>query len=162
RERLRPPVGASRPSSLAVHLVLQRPQGRRGRLAERADLTPVVLVGRLAGAVVELELFQRRERAVALLDELEMRLVAFGRGVEAVVLRGGLPQERQGDEHDDDRGERHTRSECEGRHARAGASLETSRRCSRASGQTATADPSRNTMPAIQIKLTSGLTSTFT
>ena len=89
-----------------------------------------------------------------------MRL-PLARRVEPVVGRDGLAQERQRDEqhgacrHDDAEHER------DDRHARAGASRVTSRRCSRASGHSATSEPSRNTKPATQIRLTSGLTSTF-
>ena len=48
---------------------VERPQRVRGRAAERPDHGAVVDVVDLAGAVVELELLQRGERVVALLDQ---------------------------------------------------------------------------------------------
>ena len=66
---------------------LERPQ-RFGRLApQRADELAVVLVRDLAGAVVELELLQRRERAVALLGQLERAAAPARPARRAVVVR---------------------------------------------------------------------------
>jgi len=59
----------------------------RRAAAQRPDERPVVLVRDLPGAVVELELLERGERPVALLDEREP-VLRLGRGcVEPVVPR---------------------------------------------------------------------------
>ena len=108
--------------------------------------------------MVELELLQRCQRAVALLDEREATLLGVVRRIEPIVGRDRLAQERQRDEHHHRGGEQDPDDD----HDDAGASRATSRRCSRASGHSATIDPNRNTIPAIQIRLTSGFTSTCT
>ena len=140
---------------------VERAQRLGGRLPERADeLRGSRRRSSLPGAVVELELLQRREGTVALLDQREPALV-LGRRVEPVVR--GRGSRRNGSATSSTRrdGESGAQNDCECAHARAGASRVTSRRCSRASGHSATSEPSRNTMPASQIRLTSGLTSTL-
>ena len=62
---------------------------RRPRAAQRADERAVVVVVDLAGAVVELELLQRGERVVALLDQQQPLLLGLGRRVETVVVGAG-------------------------------------------------------------------------
>jgi hypothetical protein len=83
---------------------VERPERLRGAPAQRTDERAVVLVRHLAGAVVELELLQRRQRAVPLLDELEPPALERVRLVEPVVLgrRARSSQERP-------RGEQHAR-----------------------------------------------------
>ncbi len=104
---------------------------------ERPDERAVVDVVDLAGAVVELDLLQRRERAVASLEQRQ-QLLGLAARVDQLGL-GRLAQERQRDDHD--RGDRDQRAEDQRRHARASESRVTSRRCSRASGHIATSDP---------------------
>ena len=64
--------------------------GSRARSAAAAcrrsapDEGAVVLLGHLAGAVIELELLQRRERAVTLLCELEPAAVALVRLIKHI------------------------------------------------------------------------------
>src|SRR6476469_130426 len=142
--------------------VVEAAQSRRRRLAQRADVAAVVLVGDLARAVVELQLLQRSERLVALFDERKLTLIGLAGCVEAIVDGRRVAEERQRDEQYRAGCEHDAEDECDGGHARAGARRVTSRRCSRASGHNATAEPSRNTIPAIQSRLTSGFTSTFT
>src|SRR6266542_1115423 len=137
-----------------------------GLLPERTDERRVVLVGDLAGAMIELELLQGSEGAVALLGQLELP-AGFGADlVQAISAAANrrLSEEREGDE--DDACDREQRSEDEGSgHASARASARpyrsASRRSSRASGHSAIRAPARKTIPASQIRFTSGLTSTF-
>ena len=78
---------------------VERLQRLGGRAAERPDERAVVDVVDLAGAVVELELLERRERAVARLHQRQPTL-ARARGAD--VDRSGcdrLAQERQRDDH---------------------------------------------------------------
>lgn len=120
------------------------------------DQGPVVLVSDLAGPVVELKLLQLRKDAIALLG---------GRGlyVGRKHRLGGrlLAEERKGDEDDDGGRQRGCEHELDA-HVRATARVPSyrsaSRRCSRASGQSAMTDPSRNSTPASQMRLTRGLT----
>ena len=110
----------------------------RGRAAQRADERAVVLVVDLAGAVVELELLQRGERAVALLDQREPPLLGGRRRVEAVVAprraRAGTAARRAPPPRP-----RAATPRTSARVTRARArGASTSRRCSRASGQSAT------------------------
>ncbi|HTR32546.1 MAG TPA: hypothetical protein VMH47_01585 [Gaiellaceae bacterium] len=65
--------------------------------------------------MVELELLERRERPVALLDEQQPPLLRVGRSIQAVVGRDRLAQERQGDEHD--RTDRQGQPQDDPRHA---------------------------------------------
>src|SRR5690349_4429771 len=98
---------------LLLRALVERAE-RHGRLpAQWADLAAVVLVRELGSAVVELELEQRRESAVARRHECQARLVGGGRGVETVVPRLRLAKKRQRNEQDDDRRERDSGRECE-------------------------------------------------
>src|SRR3954451_6554075 len=142
--------------------IVEPAQGGRCGAAKRADVAAVVLVGDLPGAMIELQLLQGGERLVSLLDEGEAPLVRLRRRVETVVCGRRVTQERQRDEQHGAGCEHGAEDECDRGHARAGARRVTSRRCSRASGHKATADPSRKTMPATQSRFTRGLTSTFT
>src|SRR6266536_2922748 len=92
---------------------LQRTQGLRRPPAQRPDELAVVLVGDLAGAMVELELLQGRQRAVALLRELQPAALELI-GLAEPVLRGrdpGPPEKRQRDH--DDRGDSEHNTERE-------------------------------------------------
>ena len=131
------------------------------RAAQRPDELAVLLVADLAGAVIELELLQRGQRAISLLGECQPLGLPFGRSVEPVVFDLRLAEIRQA--HDEHRRGRQRDGEDDRKcaHARAGERRRTSRRCSRASGQSATAAPNRKTTPAIQIRFTSGFTSTL-
>ena len=106
--------------------------------------------------MVELELLQRRERVVPLLDQEQDPLGS--RFVDQLGLTR-VANERQ--RHDHDRGDRDERAQDQLDHARASERRATRRRCSRASGHIAISDPPRNTNPATQMKLTSGLTKTL-
>jgi hypothetical protein len=106
--------------------------------------------------VVELELLERRERVVALLDQEQDLLGA--RIVDELGL-AGVAEERQ--RHDHHRRDGDEGAEDELDHARASESRETRRRCSRASGHIAISDPPRKMNPAIQIRLTRGFTKTL-
>jgi hypothetical protein len=79
---------------------VERAQRLRRALPQRPDELAVVGVGDLAGAVVELELLQRGERAIALFRQLEPSLLELVRRREPVLARLRLAQERQRDEHD--------------------------------------------------------------
>src|SRR5262245_36483541 len=137
---------------------------RLGRLpAERADERAVVLVRGRARAVVELEFLQRRERAVALLEQREPPYLGLVADVQLVALRLRVAEEGPCDVEDARRGERDAEDERDCGHASAGASAvrAASRRCSRASGQSVISAPSTKTSPAIHTRLTSGLTKTL-
>ena len=71
-------------------VALDGSQGSRHVSAERSDLGTVVLVGDRAGAVLELELLERGERAIALLEQLEPSPLVLVEVVERVGLRLGL------------------------------------------------------------------------
>jgi len=78
-----------------------------GPPAQRTDQRAVVLVRNLAGAVIELQLLQRRKRPITLLGELQP--AALERvGLNQPVFSGRYPrspQEGQGDYDDADDGE---------------------------------------------------------
>src|SRR5581483_1775644 len=95
---------------------LERPQRLRRPPAKRPDELAVVLVRDLPRAVVELELLQRGQRAVALLLELEAP------ALERVPCGRRLAQEGPRDE-DDARDREHRADDERGGHAveRAGA-----------------------------------------
>ena len=112
--------------------------------------------------MVEFQLLQRGEHAVPFFHEPEPFLLLGPDGVEAIVGRDRLSQEGCGHEQHRPGGHGDAETDRDPGQARAGARRATSRRCSRASGHNAIADPSRKTKPAIQIRLTSGFTSTFT
>src|SRR6185503_9045764 len=84
---------------------LERTRGLRGPPAKRADERPVVVVRELAGPVVELELPQRVEGAVALLEEREAAAVELVGLAQPVGSRARLAQERPRDEEDGGDGE---------------------------------------------------------
>ena len=72
---------------------------RLGCLApERSDKLAVVGVGDLPGAVVELQLFQRRERPVALFSDTHALTLLRRELGEPVVLGRRLPEEGARDE----------------------------------------------------------------
>ena len=141
---------------------VQRLQRLGGRLPERADERAVVVVADLARAVVELELLERRERAVALLDRARAAAPRPRSARRAVVVarpaRAGTAARRAGRRPPRAATPSSQREPVMPGRVRA---VRTSRRCSRASGHSATAEPTRKTMPAIQIRFTSGLTSTL-
>ena len=76
----------------------ERPQKLSRAAPQRADLRAVVLVGDLAGAVVELELLQRREGAIAFFLEHDSLLLPRPRLLEAVAVGSRLAQKRPGHE----------------------------------------------------------------
>ncbi len=113
--------------------------------------------------MVELELLEGREGTIAHLRELELALLQLAGAVEPVVRRRRVTE--IGQRYGDDAADRKQRSEHKGEtHGSAGtpaaAYRVASRRCSRASGQSAIRDPSRKTNPASQIRFTSGFTKT--
>jgi len=88
--------------SLLLRLIfmLERRERLAGLPAKRADERTVVLVGDLACAMVELELLQRGEGAIALLEEPQARLLLRA-GCPEIVLPGRRgTQERHCDEDD--------------------------------------------------------------
>ena len=114
--------------------------------------------------MVELELLEGGERSIAGFEQGEALLLVGVQIPERVRLGLGLAQERQRDENNAAHREQRREDERDGRQVVAGmpTSYEraTSRRCSRASGQSVIADPSTNTNPAIQMRFTSGFTNT--
>ena len=149
-------------------VMLEGPQRLAGLAAQRADEGAVVLVGDLACPVVELELLQRRERPVALVQEAQALLLLGIRRDERVTAAGA--EERTGDVDDAGGREQRAKSQCERapsalpHYARATApspaKRAASRRCSRASGHMVTTEPSTKIRPESQIRLTSGFTIT--
>src|SRR5438034_7834267 len=81
-------------------------QRLRGTTSQRADEPPVVVVGDLAGPVVELQLLERGERAVPLLGKREPPLLELVWLQKTIVSGTRLPQERQRSE------ERRVGKEC--------------------------------------------------
>ena len=79
---------------------LERAQCLGRTTPERSDLRAVVVVRDLARAMVELELLQRRECAIALLGDGEPPLLEIVRRLQPIVSYGRLTEERQ---RDDDR-----------------------------------------------------------
>ena len=73
-------------------------QRLRSTTSQRADEPPVVVVGDLAGPVVELQLLERSERAVPLLGKREPPLLELVWLQKTIVSGTRLPQERQGNE----------------------------------------------------------------
>ena len=86
-----------------------------------ADLGAVVLVGELAGAMVELQLLQCRERAVALLREREAPLGGRVGRMQTIVRRSRLAEKRQCDRDHHGDGD-HRREHERNRHGTAGES----------------------------------------
>ena len=97
---------------------LQAPERVGSLAAERPDEQPVVLVRDLAGAVVELELLEGAERAIAALEELQLIAPGSIGLVDDVRGRLGLAQERE--RHTDDTGDREQGGQNEGDRHRAG------------------------------------------
>jgi hypothetical protein len=85
-----------------------------GATPQRADELAVVLVRNLARAVVELELLERRKRAIALLGQRKPPLFELVGPGEHVVLGPGLTQKGQGDQPDASDGEDGTDEERSG------------------------------------------------
>ena len=142
----------------------QAAQGFDRSSAHRPDQFAVVLVRDLARAVIELELLERREGPVAFLDEREPP------GGKAICARGRWrlrpAEQRVGDVEERPHGyggREDDRNEHQAVTGRASISNDrrASCRCSRASGHMATTDPSRNKIPASQIRSINGLTATF-
>ena len=113
--------------------------------------------------MVELELLERGEGPVAGLEQLEAAPFGLVELVKAIGLGFRLLEKGQrngNDANDGDERSQHQRD----RQRVAGTPISlvraTSFRCSRASGQSAIADPRTNTKPAIQMRFTSGLTKT--
>ena len=77
-------------------------EGGAGGGPERADLPRVVLVGDLAGAVVELELLERGERLVALLGQSQPLPLAGRRARQQVVVGATSGSRRNGQRDEDD------------------------------------------------------------
>jgi len=91
---------------------VERAQRVRGTTPQRADELPVVVVRDLSRAVIELELFERRERLVSLLGEREPPLLELIRRRQTVVARAGLAEEGQCHGDDADDGEHGSDHEC--------------------------------------------------
>src|SRR5262245_55070724 len=102
-----------------LRLRFQRPQSLSDPQPQRANQLAVVLVGDLAGAVVELELLERRQCAVAVLGDLERALLQRAGLVQPVLRRIGLAEERKRDEQHAAEREHGPDGERERRHARA-------------------------------------------
>jgi len=165
RASRRRPIGLVSPTdrSTLPRVALERLQSRRDVAPENADLRAVVLVRHGPGAMVELELLERRERAIALLEQLEMTELALAKVVERVGLGLGLAQERERNHDDAGDGERRGEHESQRQRVAGRPTVEarpTRRRCSRRSGHRVITEPRRNTSPASQMRLTSGLTKT--
>src|SRR5262245_20054089 len=138
---------AKAPIRPTLRMCVHRLQRFGGAQPQGPDEAAVVLVADLAGAVIELELAQRAQRAVALLERLEQIRVRRHRV-------GRVADERP-------RGERRAREQQQRQegvedHAVAtfltANSWRTSLRSSRASGQSATNEPKRKTTPESQIR----------
>ena len=137
---------------------------RRGHVAaKRPELRAVVLVRDGARPMLELELLERSERAISLLEELEPVPFRVVQIIERVRLGLGLANERERD--GDDTRDRERRGEHERQGQRVAGmptsdARATSRRCSRRSGHSVMSEPRRKTSPASQMRLTSGFTKT--
>jgi hypothetical protein len=114
------PAGADR--RLRRRPQVERAQRLRGSTPKRADQPPIVVVGDLAGPVVELELLERSQRAVTLLGEREPSLLELVWLQKTIVPGAGLTQERKGDEHHARNSEHGTDDESDGQ-MRTAASL---------------------------------------
>jgi hypothetical protein len=88
-----------------------------GASAQGPDKRAVVLVGNLAGTVVEFELLQRSERTVALLLERNPLLFPRPRLLEAVVLGNRFPQEGACHEQDAPHGKQGAQDEPDAHYA---------------------------------------------
>ena len=113
--------------------------------------------------MLELELLERPQRAISLFEKPEP--VPF-RVVEIIEhVRLGLRLANEWERNRDDTRDRERRGEHQSQGQRV-AGMPTSdaratrRRCSRLSGHSVMSEPSRNTSPASQMRLTSGFTKT--
>jgi hypothetical protein len=77
---------------------LECAQGLGCATPERADEVAVVVVGDLAGAVVELELLQRGECTITFLGQREAPLLQLVGASQTIIPGGRLTQERESDE----------------------------------------------------------------
>ncbi len=112
--------------------------------------------------MVELDLLQRGQRAVAFLRDREPALLELTGRIETIIPGPWLSQEGKRD--DEDTRDRERGADDEGRsHASANAPAyrSASRRSSRASGHRAINDPATNTKPASQMRFTSGFCRIF-
>ena|SRR5213594_43140 len=108
-------------SSVVRRLRLERTKRLRSLPPKRRDEFPVVGVRDLAGPVIELELLERREGAVALLGQANA-LALLGRHLrEPVVRRRGLAQKGTGHERDTGDGKKNREKQSDSRHRQAGA-----------------------------------------
>ena len=92
---------------------IQGPQRFRCMSPQRPDESAVIVVRDLAGAMVELELFECRKRTVAFFREAQAALLQLVRRRQPVVAGRGLSQERQC--HEDGAGNREYRTHDERR-----------------------------------------------
>ena len=114
--------------------------------------------------MVELEFLEGGERTVARLEQLEPPHLPLVEIVERVGLRLGLPEKRKRDHDDAGDGKRRGEHQSERQRVAGRPTVEaraTRRRCSRRSGHSVITEPRRNTSPASQMRLTSGLTKTL-
>src|ERR1043165_6385759 len=102
--------------------------------------------------MVELELLERDERPVALLDQLEPPCLELASLVERVARRRRVAQERPRDRDDGDEREQRAQRQAP-RHTTAVAYRSARRRCSTASGHIATSEPKTKTKPQPNTRL---------
>jgi hypothetical protein len=100
---------------------LERTQRLHGLLPQRTDELAVVGVRDLSCPVVELELLQGRKCPVPFLGQARSFTLGRGRVGEAVVRRGGVPQEGPRDEEDAGKGKRESEENGDEVHRQAGA-----------------------------------------
>jgi hypothetical protein len=108
-------------SSFVRRFRLERMERLRSLAPQRHDELSVVGVRDLARPVIELELLERCQSAVALLGQAHA-LALLGRQFgETVVRRRRLPQEGTSDERDAGDGKKDRENQGENRHRQAGA-----------------------------------------
>lgn len=103
--------------SISGHVLYPEVEGAqslRCGAAQRSDEGAVVLVGDFPCAVIEFELLERGECAIAFLGEGETAPLELVGPRKAVVARPRLSQEGQPDEQHAQNGERGTDHECAG------------------------------------------------
>ena len=151
--------------TLLVDVPFERLQRRRSLTPQRPDLRAVVVVGDRPGPVVELELLECGERAVARLERARDD-AARPASSSSRASESGSGSRRNGSATTTTQA---TASAAASSKASVNgspgvptslAACATSRRCSRASGQSVMTEPRRKTSPASQMRLTSGLTKT--
>src|SRR5207245_3376952 len=91
-------AAGTNPFPLRLRPQLERTQRLGGASAQRADELAVILVGDLPGAVVELELLERGECAVAFLRELERAAFERPELDDPIVVGHGFAKKRTRDE----------------------------------------------------------------